>query len=212
MIGFLLKQSLYRIKIVVLIVTCHIQLSGLLFEDLSKAFNQNEIAFTDWTLVCQGKEVPCHRFLLAARSKVFNRIVKGTPLCQRLEIANADLASVQAMLKFIYTDTVDVDDCLNGNLFALAATFQIPNLQTRCEQILGESINVDNAVTILQLAKLHESRFLEDKCLEVIGNKFPVITRSQVWPDLKNENASRGRFHKLFCALRRSKKKLLKNF
>ena len=186
------------------------QSSGLLFEDLSKAFNQNEMAFTDWTIVCQGKEVPCHRFLLAARSKVFNRIVKGTPLCQRLEIANADLASVQAMLKFIYTDTVDADDCSNGNLFALAATFQIPNLQTRCEQILGESINVDNAGIILQLAKLHESRFLEDKCLKVMGNKFTVITRSHGWPDLKNENASRGRLHKLFCALRRSKKSFSK--
>ena len=43
--------------------------SGSLGTDLAKQLA--EPSFADWTLVCEGKEIPCHRFMLGSRSPVF---------------------------------------------------------------------------------------------------------------------------------------------
>ena len=43
---------------------------GGLSKDLAKQlFNPS---FADWTLVCEGEQIPCHRVLLGSRSPVFS--------------------------------------------------------------------------------------------------------------------------------------------
>ena len=36
-----------------------------------------EPRFTDWILVCEGEEIPCHRVLLASQSPVFQRMFES---------------------------------------------------------------------------------------------------------------------------------------
>ena len=36
-----------------------------------------EPSFTDWTLICEGEKILCHRVLLASQSPVFNRMFKS---------------------------------------------------------------------------------------------------------------------------------------
>ena len=42
---------------------------GNLSKDLAKQLE--DPSFSDWTLVCKGEKIPCHRFMLASRSPVF---------------------------------------------------------------------------------------------------------------------------------------------
>ena len=42
---------------------------GCLAVDLAKQLVEPK--FTDWSLVCEGEEIPCHRFMLGSRSPVF---------------------------------------------------------------------------------------------------------------------------------------------
>ena len=42
---------------------------GGLATDLAKQLGNP--SFTDWTLVCEGEEIPCHKFMLGSRSPVF---------------------------------------------------------------------------------------------------------------------------------------------
>ena len=42
---------------------------GDLVTDLAKQLA--DPSFTDWTLVCENEEIPCHRFMLGSRSPVF---------------------------------------------------------------------------------------------------------------------------------------------
>ena len=45
-------------------------LEGGLSKDLAKQlFNPS---FADWTLICEGEQIPCHRVLLGSRSPVFS--------------------------------------------------------------------------------------------------------------------------------------------
>ena len=42
---------------------------GSLAKDL--AIQLADPSFTDWTLICEGEMIPCHRFMLGSRSPVF---------------------------------------------------------------------------------------------------------------------------------------------
>ena len=42
---------------------------GSLAKDLSVQLA--DPSFSDWTLICEGERIPCHRFMLGSRSPVF---------------------------------------------------------------------------------------------------------------------------------------------
>ena len=45
---------------------------GSLGKDLSEHWANP--TFTDWTLICEDVEIPCHRFMLGSRSPVFQKM------------------------------------------------------------------------------------------------------------------------------------------
>ena len=51
---------------------------GSLAKDLANQLDN--LAFTDWNLMCQDVEIPCHKFILGSRSPVFQRMFKQTGL------------------------------------------------------------------------------------------------------------------------------------
>ena len=105
--------------------------------DLSKVLNEEfkNPSFPDWTLSCEGKKFPCHRFLLSARCQTFKTIFQSTDQNgsddETTEIANVDLATLQHLLKYIYTDVVDDTNCDVAKLFSAADDFGIPG---KCEK------------------------------------------------------------------------------
>merc|ERR1712088_390389 len=77
---------------------------------------------TDVTLVStNNQEVPCHRFILAARSPVFKRLFASQAATGELlrESIDSSTEALKAMVKYLYTDTLENAD-INEDLMNLA--------------------------------------------------------------------------------------------
>ena len=147
--------------------------------------------FSDWSLICDGKEIRCHRIFLGSRSGYFRRMFDERESAKddsrEIEINNVDVATLERMLKYIYTDVIDLNNDNAAKLFAAADEFDIPALRQKCETHLRANLNVANVVDNLQLAMLHKSLRLKEDCFHFIAKNFAEVKATQAWSDLKKE-------------------------
>eukprot|EP00440_Ansanella_granifera_P021328 gb/GFBE01023153.1/.p1 GENE.gb/GFBE01023153.1/~~gb/GFBE01023153.1/.p1 ORF type:complete len:266 (+),score=53.15 gb/GFBE01023153.1/:1-798(+) len=108
--------------------------------------------FTDFTIVCSGREFPCHRAVLAEASPAFEGAL-GSGMAEaregRLEIQDADPAIVEAMLGFLYTGKLDQAEgaCVDhAKLMSLAHRYAIDALIKECAIPILQNITPDNVV------------------------------------------------------------------
>ena len=154
---------------------------------ISKEFNSPKYA--DWMIICQETEIPCHKLILQARSKVFKRLLEPTEgvFGGYTEIQDLDYYTLKAMLKFIYTDTIELYKTNAARLFAAADQYHIPLLLAMCEDLLALNLKVDNVATCFQLAILHQKPTLKEKCMNFIWKNWSQVKTTQSWSDLVNE-------------------------
>ena len=158
---------------------------GELVRDLEKVLDQP--TFTDWTLVCQGRNVPCHRFMLAARSPIFKQLFASTQSQDWSEISNLDLDTLYNLMEYIYTDSVNTGSDI-AKLFAAADEYCIFGLKSKCSVILKKRLSVDNVIQTLQLAILHNDDDLKTSCFKLLAQRFEDIRSTESWSDLKSES------------------------
>lgn len=102
--------------------------------DLAKSLNEGlkSSFFPDWRLLCEGKQIVCHRFILSSRSKAFKKIFQSPDPKEHDDttvINNVDLETLQDLIKYIYTDVIDDANMNNSDLaklFSAADEFGIP--------------------------------------------------------------------------------------
>lgn len=110
----------------------------------------NDHRFSDFTIVCDGKQFNVHRCFIAAHSKWFDRACSGPfkeASSQRVELHEDMLAAVECMINFFYT--CDYDDSiqnatstsepmdkepnnalqLNAWVYATADKYEVPTLK-----------------------------------------------------------------------------------
>ena len=118
-----------------------INASVCLQEEINKSFMDN-MDLTDMTLVsADGQEIPCHRFILAVRSPVFKKLFSGQKASEELrEAIDASTDALKAMMKYLYTDTVDNDD-ITEDLMNLADKYELAQLKELCIPYLIKKVN-----------------------------------------------------------------------
>ncbi|XP_034591629.1 BTB/POZ and MATH domain-containing protein 1 [Setaria viridis] len=156
-----------------------------------------------------GDEVfPVHKIILAARSPVFNAelfgpmaaaaekdTAAGGQLCIAVEEMHPDV--FRALLHFVYTDTMpgmgefdDADDDskeMTKHLLVAADRYAMERLKLMCEDVLCQSLHVDNVAAMLALADQHQCRALGDACAEFIASSNGIgnVVASQGYAHLK---------------------------
>ena len=90
---------------------------------------------TDVTLISSNsQEIPCHRFILAARSPVFKKlfasqtVTTGEPI---RESTDSSTEALKAMVKYLYTDTLE-DGNINEDLMNLADKYELSQMKELC--------------------------------------------------------------------------------
>ena len=97
-------------------------------------FNAMLLEHTDVTLIStNSQEVPCHRFILAARSPVFKRLfasqsAMGEPVRESID---ASTEAIKAMVKYLYTDNLENTD-INEDLMNLADKYELSQMKELC--------------------------------------------------------------------------------
>jgi len=135
---------------------------------------------TDVTIKCQGRELNCHKVILAARSPLFNALFIQQTMDSHqneIKIEDLDIDTLQEMLKYIYAGTIDKLSTRSGRLLEAAEKYQLPELKRICEEELCETLTVDSCLDCLVLAHLYNAPDLKEAAV-----KF-VVSRSAEFVD-----------------------------
>ena len=122
----------------------------------------------DVTFIVDQKEFQAHKIILRARSPVFAAMfqhdMKEAAL-NRVNIVDIEPDIFQAVLRFIYSDQVDLtfDNC--ASLLAAADRYFIDLLKWKCEHFLIENLSMENCNDLLVLADSYAAVNLKEAAL-----------------------------------------------
>ncbi|GJN20630.1 hypothetical protein PR202_gb08030 [Eleusine coracana subsp. coracana] len=137
-----------------------------------------------------GKTFAAHRFVLAARSPVFDAELfsgmKETDAAGVIRIADMEPGVFKALLRFVYSDSLPEmkkgeEDAMCQHLLVAADRYGIERLKLMCEENLCNYITVHTAAIILTLAEQHNCSGLKRACLDFL--KAPANLRAVVASD-----------------------------
>ena len=171
-----------------------------LMKDMKTIFDR-ETSPTDFRLVCEGQELPCHKALLQARSSVFKQGIEfnegqGVPEAStKFEIKESHPFTVNFMLNHIYGEglisEVDnmyinkVDEVIPDpeDLLHLANYFDLPELVKICKEGIIWKMTPENAVQTLVNIDKHapEDKEVKDKVISFIKKHANDVIQSEGW-------------------------------
>ncbi|XP_029469797.1 BTB/POZ domain-containing protein 2 isoform X2 [Rhinatrema bivittatum] len=142
----------------------------------------NEVLSDVHFLVGKGmvsQRIPAHRFVLAVGSAVFDAMFNGGMATTSTEIDLPDVepAAFLALLKFLYSDEVQIGPETVMTTLYTAKKYAVPALEAHCVEFLKKNLRADNAFMLLTQARLFDEPQLASLCLENIDkNTADAIT------------------------------------
>lgn len=155
-------------------------------QDLEQIFNNR--SGTDICFIINGKEIKAHKMILSARSPVFGAMLESgmmEAVSNRVEIKDIAPDIFETLLRFIYTDRVDLTKIDSRDLLAAANRYLLPLLKFQCQHFLALKITTENCVELLALADLHNALHLKKSALNHIRLNRADIMKSEGWKNLK---------------------------
>ncbi|KAJ1690532.1 hypothetical protein LUZ63_014687 [Rhynchospora breviuscula] len=178
-----LENHFWTIGMLVISISVHISILSAVREiddcsgglcDHIKTFWRRGERF-DVNFQVEEERISAHRFMLAARSPVFEAELYGSMIEAKsscIMIKDMKAQVFKALLHFIYTDNFeghelkDLSVELVQDLFVAADRYALEMLKVQCQQRLSVALCVDTALSTLILAERHSSAWLKEKCLE----------------------------------------------
>jgi speckle-type POZ protein len=133
----------------------------------------------DVTFSVSGRLLNVHRYLLAARSPVFKAELFG-PMKEKetntIPIQDIEPSVFEALLHFVYTDSLQDDEHNKGNrvaklqhLLVAADRYGLNRLRLLCESKLCVDIDMDTVAASLALAEQHHCKDLKEACIQFMA-------------------------------------------
>ncbi|XP_065337633.1 RCC1 and BTB domain-containing protein 1-like [Cloeon dipterum] len=136
-------------------------------ERLRQAFDDPETA--DYAFIFEKKKIHVHKNMLNFGSDVFKKkfLCNWDDSCKKEQIVKEhSYESFYALLKFFYTDQVDVTPELALDVYAVADFYQVKGLMNECEKILKSGLTVQNAADVYEKAIFLGAKDLCEFCFE----------------------------------------------
>ena len=151
------------------------------FNVLERVFDKMEK--TDFTLVFDGEEVPCHKHILAAASPVFEAMVENQHMEAITCKANIELSKEvgRAFVRFIYTGDLE-DDLLEEHssaFLALGEMYDLQELKDMAEVKLLSKLKRENMVEMISMGELYRAENIFEAALKMTKNNMTWL-RNQV--------------------------------
>ncbi|XP_054159112.1 BTB/POZ domain-containing protein 2-like [Oppia nitens] len=141
-------------------------------ERMSSIFNREVLADVHF-IVGKGQQqlrTPAHKFVLSIGSAVFDAMFNGAMAAKTEEIDLPDVepAAFLALLRFLYTDEVQIGPETVMTTLYTAKKYAVPALEKECVDFLKSNLSSDNAFMLLTQARLFDETQLAAMCLETI--------------------------------------------
>nr|XP_028569233.1 BTB/POZ domain-containing protein 2 isoform X1 [Podarcis muralis] len=150
----------------------------------------NEVLSDVHFLVGKGRagaqRLPAHRFVLAVGSAVFDAMFNGgmATTSSEIELPDVEPAAFLALLKFLYSDEVQIGPETVMTTLYTAKKYAVPALEAHCVEFLKKNLRADNAFMLLTQARLFDEPQLASLCLENIDKNTSDAINAEGFTDI----------------------------
>ena len=153
--------------------------------DIARSFHSRA---KDVTFVIGEKKFQAHKFILSARSPVFDAMFQQETeeaTLNRCNIVDIQPDVFEALLCFIYTDQVDLTFEMSKNLLAVSKRFQLDLLEWKCQAFLAQNLSINNCCEVLMLADVHGAADLKKDAVNFIRVSSKEVVKTDGWKEMK---------------------------
>ncbi|MCL7029904.1 hypothetical protein MKW94_027279 [Papaver nudicaule] len=141
-----------------------------------------------------GPSIPAHRFLLAARSEVFNNMLasdtcKAAPI-DYITLPEFNHEELEIFLEFLYCGNL-TDEKFEKHFYCLALAshkYVIPHLQKFCEEQILKLLDSSTALQVLEISEICSSEVLKVAALKSILSHTGEIYFSPGYEEFARQN------------------------
>ena len=160
-------------------------------ERLAFMFN-NEIMADVHFVVGKGinnQRIPAHKFVLSVGSAVFDAMFNGgmATTSAEVELPDVEPAAFLALLRFLYSDEVQIGPETVMTTLYTAKKYAVPALERACVEFLKRNLSSDNAFMLLTQARLFDEPQLAALCLETIDKNTTEALSAEGFTDIDLE-------------------------
>ena len=125
----------------------------------------NSTCLSDVKFRVDGKIIPAHKLLLAAKSPAFNVMFCGELVEQdHVNLPDCEYEGMLEFLRFLYTEEVDLSGMNVMQVLYLAEKYMVPSLTKRCNIFLNSNLDTSNVFSVLKHADLFSNDHLASDC------------------------------------------------
>lgn len=132
------------------------------------------------------QRIPAHRFVLAAGSAVFDAMFNGgmATTSAEIELPDVEPAAFLALLRFLYSDEVQIGPETVMTTLYTAKKYAVPALEAHCVDFLTKHLRADNAFMLLTQARLFDEPQLASLCLDTIDKSTVDAISAEGFTDI----------------------------
>ncbi|CAI5792821.1 POZ domain-containing 1 [Podarcis lilfordi] len=132
------------------------------------------------------QRIPAHRFVLAAGSAVFDAMFNGgmATTSAEIELPDVEPAAFLALLRFLYSDEVQIGPETVMTTLYTAKKYAVPALEAHCVEFLTKHLRADNAFMLLTQARLFDEPQLASLCLDTIDKSTMDAISAEGFTDI----------------------------
>ncbi|KAF5206624.1 BTB/POZ domain-containing protein [Thalictrum thalictroides] len=141
-----------------------------------------------------GPSISAHKSLLAARSIIFKNMLESdgckAPPTETISLPELDHEELQSLLEFLYSGSLSSEK-ISKHVYALytaADKYDIPFLQKFCEHWMLGSLNLSNALNILETSDVCPTTKVKDSAMNFIINHMEDIVFSSAYDSFALKN------------------------
>ncbi|XP_033984817.1 kelch-like protein 41a [Trematomus bernacchii] len=153
--------------------------STLLQDGLKELLNENKLI--DCILKVGDRSIPCHQLILSACSPYFRELYfsEDDKETDKMEVVleNLDPDVMEAIVNYMYSADIDINDDNVQGILAAANRFQIPSVFTVCVNYLQKQLSEKNCLGIYRLALMLNSSRLALASRNHIVDRFETLAK-----------------------------------
>ncbi|CAB0001357.1 unnamed protein product [Nesidiocoris tenuis] len=138
------------------------------------------------------QRIPAHKLVLTAGSAVFDAMFNGTlaTTAPEIEVPDVEPAAFLALLRFLYSDEVQIGPETVMTTLYTAKKYAVPALERHCVDFLKSNLRADNAFMLLTQARLFDEPQLASLCLDKIDKDTSEAISADGFTDVDLETLS----------------------
>ncbi|XP_066295436.1 kelch-like protein 24 isoform X2 [Branchiostoma lanceolatum] len=168
---------------------CHNPHAGALLQGLQELRSDNQLV--DVTLCVSGKEIPCHRNVLATCSEYFRAMFcNGHRESEehKVTIHEVDSNAMQLLVDYAYTSKVTITEGNAVNLLEAANFFQIQPVRDACVTFISKNLSAKDCLQMLQVGNMLSCPDLEKKASFWAMEEFEAVCKMPGFLSISKEH------------------------